>query len=72
VLASVDDLIDLALDIAELLLLGAKLVGLAKAADFVFELLELVVVGSTLHLEIVIVLDQRLDLLLESLLVHGS
>ena len=71
VLAGVDDFVDLAFDVTQLVLLGSQLVWLAQAADFGFELLNLITVSCPLHLQIIVVFNEIFDLLFKSFLVHG-
>ena len=71
VLAGVDDFVDLAFDVTKLVLLGSQLVWLAQAADFGFELLNLITVSCPLHLQIIVVFNEIFDLLFKSFLVHG-
>jgi len=40
--------------------------------DLIAELLNIVIVSRTLHLKVIVVFDQRLDLLLKRFLVHSS
>ena len=70
VLTSVDHLIDLALDVAKLILLSLQLEWLSKRRELASQILDLIAVRCVLHLKVVVVLDQLLNLLLESLLVH--
>ena len=70
-LASVDNLVHLALDIAELILLRCKLHRLLQLADLTAEVIELLSVCHVLHLQVVVVLNERFHLLLQSTLVHS-
>ena len=70
-LASVDDLVHLALHVTELILLRRQLQWLLKLVDLTTEVVELFGVGHILHLQVVVVLNERFHLLLQRLLVHG-
>ena len=67
-----DHVVHLALNVAELLLLGAQLVRLAKVIDLSAELLKLLIIGSALHFQVIVVLYERLDLVFKRLLIHGK
>ena len=70
-LASVDDLIHLALDVTELILLRCQLQWLLELVDLAAQVVELLGVGHILHLQVVVVLNERFHLLFQRLLVHG-
>ena len=70
-LASVDNLVHLALDVAELILLCCKLHRLLQLADLTGEAIELFTICHVLHLQVVVVLNERFHLLLQSTLVHS-
>ena len=69
-LAGVDHFVDLALDVAELILLLIEFIRLSQLLDIARKTLNMVSICRILHLKIVVVLDQSLDLLLQSLLIH--
>ena len=71
VLASVDHFVDLALDVAELILLLIELIRLSQLLNIARKAFNMVCICRILHLKIVVVLDQSLDLLLKSLLIHS-
>lgn len=70
VLASVDHIVDLALDIPQLFLLRLQLKRLLKLGNLTVERVDLLDIGSRLHPQLVVVLDQLLDLVLKSLMVQ--
>ena len=69
-LAGVDHFVDLAFHVTELVLLGSQLVWLAQRVDLLAQTLNLLAISSILHLKVIVVFNQLLDLLLESFLVH--
>ena len=70
-LAGVDHFVDLALDVAELILLLIELIRLSQLLDITSKAFNMVSICRILHLKIVVILDQSLDLLLKSLLIHS-
>lgn len=69
-LASVDDLVDLALDVPQFILLLLEFVWLPELRDVPRQTLDLLAICRVLHLQIVVVLDEGPDLLFESLVIH--
>ena len=65
VLASVNDFVDLALDIAELILLSSKFVGLLELGDLMGQVVDLFSVRCILHFQLVVILYQSLHLLFQ-------
>lgn len=70
-LASVDHIVDLALNIPQLLLLSLQLEWLLKLSNLTIERVDFLDVGRSLHPQLVVVPDQLLDLILESLSVES-
>ena len=70
-LAGVDDFVHFALHIAELILLCSQLHWLFQLADLTAETVKLFIVCHILHLQVVVVLNERFHLLFQSTLVHG-
>ena len=71
VLASVDNLVHLALHITKLILLRCQLHRLFELADLTTEVVELFSICHILHLQVIVVLNERFHLLLQSTLVHS-
>jgi len=63
VLAGIDHLVDLALNVTELILLSLQLVWMSQLADITRKILNLISIGSTLHLKVIVVFNQSPDLL---------
>ena len=71
VLAGVDDFVHFAFHIAELILLCSQLHWLLQLANLTAETVKLFIVCHILHLQVVVVLNERFHLLLQSTLVHS-
>lgn len=70
-LAGVDHFVDLTLDVTELILLLIELIWLSQLLDIARQTFNMIYICCILHFKVVVVLDQGLDLLFQSFLIHS-
>ena len=71
-LATVDDFVELALSVAQFVLLRRHLEWLSQLADLTGQISNTLDVSCILHLQVIVFFDQSAHLLLKTTLVHGN
>ena len=71
-MALVDDFVDEAFDFTQFIFLRGELEWLFELGNLSVQVSDLLDIRRVLHLKVIILLNQRLDLVLQHVLIHGD